>query len=182
MARRPVRLAKANGTGSRHLRELVRAVGPAGPIKPWTKLGESSPADRTLWTPSAMTLHALRHGTNPLDYLALLENQSVFNFGVITAAMAQATLEVYFMNPDVLRNNVKIREGHAVQVRLGGSEGGYWLSVSSYGPSSLWSPKRAVVTCPTRCGRIVDSLLLHVYTAKMTIICEIRYGGISQRN
>jgi farnesyl-diphosphate farnesyltransferase len=98
--------------------ELVRAVGPVGPIKPSTKLGESSPADRALWTLSAMTLDALRHATDSLDYLALLKNQSVFNFCAIPAAMALATLEVCFMNPDVLRKNVKIRKGHAVQVRL----------------------------------------------------------------
>ncbi|KAG8722961.1 bifunctional farnesyl-diphosphate farnesyltransferase/squalene synthase [Ceratobasidium sp. 395] len=74
------------------------------------------PADRAIWTLSAMTLDALRHATDALDYLALLKNQSVFNFCAIPAVMALATLEVCFMNPDVMRRNVKIRKGQAVQL------------------------------------------------------------------
>ncbi|KAG9079245.1 bifunctional farnesyl-diphosphate farnesyltransferase/squalene synthase, partial [Ceratobasidium sp. UAMH 11750] len=62
--------------------ELVRAVDVPGET-----------ADRALWTLSAMTLDALRHATDALDYLALLKNQSVFNFCAIPAVMALATLE-----------------------------------------------------------------------------------------
>ncbi|QRV73496.1 Squalene/phytoene synthase [Ceratobasidium sp. AG-Ba] len=72
--------------------------------------------DRAMWTLSAMTLDALRHATDALDYLALLKNQSVFNFCAIPAVMALATLELCFMNPDVLRRNIKIRKGQAVQL------------------------------------------------------------------
>ena len=106
--------------------ELVRAVGPAGPVKPSTALGGvASAADRAMFTLSAMTLDALRHATDSLDYLALLKNQSVFNFCAIPAVMALATLEVCFMNPDVFRKNVKIRKGQAVQVCLI-APFGYW--------------------------------------------------------
>jgi farnesyl-diphosphate farnesyltransferase len=65
-----------------------------------------------------MTLDALRHATSALDYLSLLRNQSVFNFVAIPAVMAIATIERCFMNPDVLRRNVKIRKGEAVQASL----------------------------------------------------------------
>lgn len=106
--------------------ELVRAVGPVGPVKPSTALGGvASPADRAMFTLSAMTLDALRHATDALDYLALLKNQSVFNFCAIPAVMALATLEVCFMNPDVYRRNVKIRKGQAVQVCFV-TPFGYW--------------------------------------------------------
>lgn len=69
-----------------------------------------------LWALSEMTLDALRHATPALDYLSLLRNQSVFNFVAIPAVMAIATLEKCFANPDVLKRNVKIRKGTAVQV------------------------------------------------------------------
>ncbi|KAF8757672.1 Squalene/phytoene synthase [Rhizoctonia solani] len=93
--------------------DLVRAVGPVGPVIP---SGDNTPADRAMFALSSMTLDALRHATDALDYLALLKNQSVFNFCAIPAVMALATLEVCFMNPDVFRKNVKIRKGQAVQL------------------------------------------------------------------
>ncbi|KAG8696594.1 bifunctional farnesyl-diphosphate farnesyltransferase/squalene synthase, partial [Ceratobasidium sp. 423] len=70
--------------------DLVRAVGPVGPVNP---TGDNTPADMAMFTLSAMTLDALRHATDALDYLALLKNQSVFNFCAIPAVMALATLE-----------------------------------------------------------------------------------------
>ncbi|KAJ1306460.1 hypothetical protein OPQ81_007463 [Rhizoctonia solani] len=80
--------------------------------------GTASPRPKILamFALSAMTLDALRHATDALDYLALLKNQSVFNFCAIPAVMALATLEVCFMNPDIFRRNVKIRKGQAVQL------------------------------------------------------------------
>ncbi|KAG8905222.1 bifunctional farnesyl-diphosphate farnesyltransferase/squalene synthase [Tulasnella sp. 403] len=72
--------------------------------------------ERGLWALSGMTLDALRHVTDALDYLTILKNQSVFNFCAIPAVMALATLDVCFMNPNVLRRNVKIRKGQAVQL------------------------------------------------------------------
>jgi len=67
-----------------------------------------------LFAASAMTLDALRHATDALDYLTLLKCQSVFNFVAIPAVMAIATLERCFMNPKLLKQNVKIRRGEAV--------------------------------------------------------------------
>lgn len=71
---------------------------------------------KALFALSEMVLDALSHGTDCLDYLSLLKNQSVFAFAAIPQVMAIATLEVCFMNPDVFRKNVKIRKSLAVHV------------------------------------------------------------------
>ncbi|KDN51353.1 putative farnesyl-diphosphate farnesyltransferase [Tilletiaria anomala UBC 951] len=67
---------------------------------------------------SAMLLDALSHATQSLDYLAVLREQSVFNFCAIPQVMAIATLELMFANPNVLKKNVKIRKSQAVQLIL----------------------------------------------------------------
>lgn len=72
--------------------------------------------EKALWALSEMTVDALAHATDALDYLTLLSNQSVFNFCAIPQVMAIATLETCFMNPQVMHRNVKIRKGEAVQV------------------------------------------------------------------
>ena len=69
-----------------------------------------------MWVLSAMTVDAIGHATDALDYLSLLKNQSVFTFCAIPAVMAMATLELCFMNQNVFKKNVKIRKGEAVQV------------------------------------------------------------------
>jgi farnesyl-diphosphate farnesyltransferase len=74
--------------------------------------------DKALWALSEMTVDALAHATDALDYLSLLSNQSVFNFCAIPQVMAIATLERCFMNYDVVQRNVKIRKGEAVSVRF----------------------------------------------------------------
>lgn len=74
--------------------------------------------DKALWALSEMTVDALAHATDALDYLSLLSNQSVFNFCAIPQVMAIATLERCFMNYDVVQRNVKIRKGEAVSVRI----------------------------------------------------------------
>lgn len=74
--------------------------------------------ERALWALSHMTLNALGHCVDALDYLVLLKNQTVFNFCAIPAAMAIATLTLCFMNPNVFQRNVKIRRAEAVQVRF----------------------------------------------------------------
>lgn len=73
--------------------------------------------EKALWALSEMTVDALAHATDALDYLTLLRNQSVFNFCAIPQVMAIATLERCFMNPAVVQRNVKIRKGEAVNVR-----------------------------------------------------------------
>jgi farnesyl-diphosphate farnesyltransferase len=90
----------------------------------WEKYGFNSMKEivdparekEAMWVASEMTLDAMRHLTDALDYLTLLKCQSVFNFVAIPAVMAIATLERCFMNPDVLKRNVKIRKGEAVKV------------------------------------------------------------------
>jgi farnesyl-diphosphate farnesyltransferase len=71
-----------------------------------------------LFAASEMTLDALRHATDALDYMTLLKCQSVFNFVAIPAVMAMATLERCFMNEKILKGNVKIRKGEAVSVGI----------------------------------------------------------------
>jgi len=46
----------------------------------------------------------------------MLKNQSVFNFVAIPQVMALATLDLCFMNKNVLHKNVKIRRGQMVQL------------------------------------------------------------------
>ncbi|GAA5842890.1 hypothetical protein JCM5353_002047 [Sporobolomyces roseus] len=70
--------------------------------------------EKAMWALSEMTVDALSHATDALDYLTLLSNQSVFNFCAIPQVMAMATLEACFMNPQVMQRNVKIRKGEAV--------------------------------------------------------------------
>lgn len=96
------------------------------PREIWQRYGFKEPREmygpeneeRALWALSEMTLDALRHSIDALDYLTLLKNQSIFNFCAIPATMAIATLEVCFMNRDVLHKNVKIRRSKAVQVSV----------------------------------------------------------------
>ena len=56
-----------------------------------------------LFAASEMTLDALRHATDSLDYMTLIKCQSVFNFVAIPQAMAMATLDRCFMNPKIFR-------------------------------------------------------------------------------
>lgn len=72
--------------------------------------------EKALWALSEMTVDALTHATDALDYLTLLTNQSIFNFCAIPQVMAVATLNACFMNPKVMHTNVKIRKGMAVDV------------------------------------------------------------------
>ncbi|KAL9935392.1 hypothetical protein V8E36_005740 [Tilletia maclaganii] len=65
-----------------------------------------------------MLLDAVSHATHSLDYLAVLRDQSVFNFCAIPQVMAIATLEALAGNPDVFKRNVKIRKSQAVQLIL----------------------------------------------------------------
>jgi len=71
---------------------------------------------RAQWVQSAMVVDALRHACDALDYLRLLRNQSVFNFAAIPAAMAIATLELCFMNPEMFKRNIKIRKAKAAEL------------------------------------------------------------------
>lgn len=63
---------------------------------------------------STVLLDAMRHSTRALDYLAMLREQSIFNFCAIPQTMAIATIELMVNNPNVLRRNVKIRKSQAV--------------------------------------------------------------------
>ena len=87
----------------------------------WGKEGINDPreltlpenADKAQRALSAMTLDALLHTVDCLEYLSILTNQSVFNFCAIPQVMAIATLNVCFGNLDVFQRNVKIRRTQA---------------------------------------------------------------------
>ncbi|KAF8318742.1 farnesyl-diphosphate farnesyltransferase [Clavulina sp. PMI_390] len=81
-----------------------------------TQLRELNRRKDAMWVLSAMTLDALRHCEDALDYLTLLKTQSVFNFCAIPAVMAIATLSHCFMNSEVFDKNVKIRKAQAVDI------------------------------------------------------------------
>ncbi|KAA1127058.1 bifunctional farnesyl-diphosphate farnesyltransferase/squalene synthase [Puccinia graminis f. sp. tritici] len=61
------------------------------------------------WALTEMTIDALSHAVDALEYMTLLKNQSIFNFCAIPQVMAIATLELCFENLDVFQKNVKIR-------------------------------------------------------------------------
>ncbi|TKY88695.1 hypothetical protein EX895_002326 [Sporisorium graminicola] len=82
------------------------------------KPADNELGQRSMYVLSSMLLDAMSHATHALDYLALLKEQSVFNFCAIPQVMAIATLELMFNNPDVFKKNVKIRKGVAVQLIL----------------------------------------------------------------
>jgi farnesyl-diphosphate farnesyltransferase len=77
--------------------------------------------DAALNCSSEMVLNALKHGDECLFYMAGIKDQSVFNFVAIPQAMAIATLEIVFRNPDVFKKNVKITKGDACQLLMDSS-------------------------------------------------------------
>jgi farnesyl-diphosphate farnesyltransferase len=70
---------------------------------------------------SEMVLNALRHGDECLFYMAGIKDQSVFNFVAIPQAMAIATLELTFRNPEMFQKNIKITKGDACQLMMDSS-------------------------------------------------------------
>ena len=93
----------------------TRASGPCEDVTELLRVGNEEQAQ---WVQSGMVLDALRHATDSLDYLRLLRNQTVFNFCAIPAAMAMATLNLCFMNPEMFQRHIKIRKAEAAKVSL----------------------------------------------------------------
>lgn len=71
---------------------------------------------------SEMVLNSLRHADECLFYMAGIKDQSVFNFVAIPQAMAIATLELVFQNPDIFKKNVKITKGDACALMMESSQ------------------------------------------------------------
>lgn len=71
---------------------------------------------------SEMVLNSLRHADECLFYMAGIKDQSVFNFVAIPQAMAIATLELVFRNPDIFERNVKITKGDACELMMQSSQ------------------------------------------------------------
>src|SRR5258706_6211909 len=82
-------------------REIWGAYGFPKPEEMTATGGEAQ--KRAMWVLSHMTLNALGHVVDALDYLTLLHNQSVFNFVAIPATMAIATLALCFMNAEMFQ-------------------------------------------------------------------------------
>lgn len=74
--------------------------------------------DAALNCSSEMVLNSLNHADECLFYLAGLKEQSVFNFAAIPQAMAIATLELVFRNPNIFEGNVKITKGQACRIMI----------------------------------------------------------------
>ncbi|ETW78512.1 squalene synthetase [Heterobasidion irregulare TC 32-1] len=91
----------------------TRASGPCEDVTELLRVGNEEQAQ---WVQSGMVLDALRHATDSLDYLRLLRNQTVFNFCAIPAAMAMATLNLCFMNPEMFQRHIKIRKAEAAKL------------------------------------------------------------------
>ncbi|QSZ32169.1 hypothetical protein DSL72_001740 [Monilinia vaccinii-corymbosi] len=71
---------------------------------------------------SEMVLNSLQHADECLFYMAGIKDQSVFNFVAIPQAMAIATLELVFQNPNIFEKNVKITKGDACQLMMESSQ------------------------------------------------------------
>ena len=71
---------------------------------------------------SEMVLNALEHAPECLFYLAGIKDQSVFNFAAIPQAMAIASLELVFRNPEIYKRNVKIPKGQACRLMIDSSQ------------------------------------------------------------
>lgn len=69
--------------------------------------------DKAMDCSSEMILNALERAPDCLFYLAGLKDQSVFNFCAIPQAMAIATLDACYRNPNLFQKNVKITKGQA---------------------------------------------------------------------
>ncbi|KAL4964342.1 isoprenoid synthase domain-containing protein [Aspergillus stella-maris] len=63
-----------------------------------------------------MVANALSHVEDCLSYLSQLNEPSIFNFCAIPQAMALATLELCFMNPELFERNLKISKGDAIGI------------------------------------------------------------------
>lgn len=70
---------------------------------------------------SEMVLNSLKCADECLFYMAGIKDQSVFNFVAIPQAMAIATLELVFRNPQIFVKNVKITKGDACQLMMDSS-------------------------------------------------------------
>ncbi|CDU22279.1 Farnesyl-diphosphate farnesyltransferase [Sporisorium scitamineum] len=98
--------------------EIASGIVETAPGSNEFKPADNEAGQRSMYVLSTMLLDAMSHATHALDYLALLKEQSVFNFCAIPQVMAIATLELMFANPDVFKKNVKIRKGVAVKLIL----------------------------------------------------------------
>jgi farnesyl-diphosphate farnesyltransferase len=87
-------------------------------VTKFSDLFEPQFAKQALECNSEMVLNALSHVEECLFYMAGIKDQSVFNFVAIPQAMAIATLELVFRNPEIFRKNVKITKGDACQLMI----------------------------------------------------------------
>jgi farnesyl-diphosphate farnesyltransferase len=85
-------------------------------------LFEEKNRDAALNCSSEMVLNSLEHASECLFYLAGIKDQSVFNFTAIPQAMAIATLELVFRNPEIYKRNIKITKGQACRLMLDSSQ------------------------------------------------------------
>jgi farnesyl-diphosphate farnesyltransferase len=80
--------------------------------------GVSQKARMPLYAQSGMVLDVLGHITDALDSMRMLKNKSVFRSVAIPVAMAIATIELCFMNPEMFLRNIQLRKVAAVRVDI----------------------------------------------------------------
>ena len=91
-------------------------------VKNFDDLFKDEYQEQALNCSSEMIRNALRRADQCLFYLAGMRDQSVFNFAAIPQAMAIATLELCFRNPNIFKRNVKITRGQACQLMLASTQ------------------------------------------------------------
>ena len=65
---------------------------------------------------SGMTVDALRHATDALDFLLLVKNPGIFHFYGIFATIGMATLELCFMNSELFKKHITFRKADLARV------------------------------------------------------------------
>ena len=95
------------------------------PTEVWSKYGDTldefsrkPQAPASLACLNELVTDALRHAMDSLSYLRELRDEQVFRFCAIPQAMAIATLEKVYNNPNVFVENVKIRKGLAAMMLI----------------------------------------------------------------
>lgn len=74
--------------------------------------------EKALQCSSEMVLMGISRVEDCLTYMSGIEEQSTFNFVAIPQAMAIATLELCFQNPELFDRNIKITRGSACQIMV----------------------------------------------------------------
>ncbi|KAG8157168.1 hypothetical protein KVR01_012876 [Diaporthe batatas] len=79
--------------------------------------------ERALQCSSEMVCMGLSRAEDCLAYMSRVEEQSTFNFVAIPQAMAIATFELCFQNPELFDRNIKMSRGSACRIMIDSTQG-----------------------------------------------------------